>query len=90
MNYAWHFWDENLLDVWVLGCDVFGSDSSYTFHVDPIFLDFAYLRPMAGFLSCFQSCREVILSKIPFCLIMMIPREKLVLQQGTPAGQKDF
>lgn len=38
MNYARHFWDEDHLDVWVLGCDVFGSDSSYTFHANPIFL----------------------------------------------------
>lgn len=45
---------------------------------------------MAGFLSCFQSCHDVILSKIPFYLIMMIPREKLELQQGTPAGEMDF
>lgn len=38
MNYGWHLWDGNHLDVWVLGCDAFGSGSIYPSHVYPIFL----------------------------------------------------
>lgn len=82
MNYGWHFWDENLLDVWVLGSDAFGSGSIYPSRVYSIFLRLhIFMVHGGGFLSCFQSYCDAILLKMPSLLIRMTPREKLELQQ---------